>query len=169
MPQTLPSVGGGGSLPAGQAAKSRSSGGGGGLATTTKLPPMVSQMSVTQAAGGPGNDVTASSGGRLVTKGVGGGSSAAGGLGGPGGGRRGKSPLVRGRYEAGVLAKLEALHRDGYARKHTSLPAGARPLELAVWRDTVPEPAGKHVSQRTTVGVNMVHPPMARADQDHAK
>jgi hypothetical protein len=65
-----------------------------------------------------------------------------------------------------MLLHLHALHRDGYAPKHIR----AKELRIeAEWRDTVPEPAGKHLSQRATVGANMVYPPMGRSDAENER
>jgi len=77
-----------------------------------------------------------------------------------------QTPLAKGRYETEMLHQLHALHRDGYAPKHIK----AKELRIeADWRDTVPEPAGKHISQRATVGANMVYPPMGRSDADNGR
>jgi hypothetical protein len=77
-----------------------------------------------------------------------------------------ESPLVQGQYEKQLLTKLENLHKQGYTPKLKK----PKPLRnKSEWRDTVPQPPGRHISQRDTVGINMAHPPLERSNMMDTK
>lgn len=76
--------------------------------------------------------------------------------------RRGTSPLTPGRYESAVLDKLLSFHEEGF-NKNTMKANQLRNEDT--WEDHPEEPPGRHVSQRSTVGSNMVFPKRERADQ----
>ena len=79
---------------------------------------------------------------------------------------RAQSPLVQGSYESEMLSKLHALRVDGYAKKHTK----GKPLSIeAPWREFVPDPPGRHVSQRATVAGVVGEPLMERTVADHKR
>ena len=71
------------------------------------------------------------------------------------------SPLLRGKYEEQIFEKLMDLHRDGYMAKHIP-PKLQQTKEFEI---VPPEVEGLHVSQRGTVGDNLVYPPMDRVVQ----